>query len=315
MLVLSGGGSLGAAQVGVLRAFYRAGFRPAAIVGTSVGAINGAFLAFHVGPDGPDLLKEAWLSPGVREIFSANPVGLVRNFLAHRNCLFDNSALRRLLTRYLPADDFGILRIPFYAVATNLTRGAKTVFHEGPIYRAILASAAMPGLLCPVAIDGDVYVDGGVLAGLDLETAVQLGARDILAVDVSQCAAGSLPWDVFHIWRRCNDLAARDQVQRDVEGFSRRANIACLRPPCALDVSPQDFSQSARLIEEAEAYGDSLAPALVDANGRLRAATPGRPAAWSWLRNRIGVTSLATRLRFPAEGKTFSHSAAGVTGP
>lgn len=299
VLVLGGGGSLGAAQVGVLRAFYRAGFRPAAIVETSVGAINGAFLAFHVGPDGPDLLKEAWLSPAVRQIFSANPVGLVRNFLAHRNCLFDNGTLRRLLTRYLPADDFGILRIPFYAVATNLTRGTKTVFHQGPIYRAVLASTAIPGVLCPVTIDGDIYVDGGILAGLDLETAVQLGARDILAVDVSQCEAGSLQWDVFHIWRRANELAAREQVQRDLERFSPRANIVCIRPPCALDVSPQDFTRSARLMEEAEAYGESLAPALLDANGQLLAATPRRPAAWSWIRGlawRASTDSLKAKL-------------------
>lgn len=70
VLVLSGGGSLGAAQVGVLRSIYRAGFRPAAIVGTSVGAINGAFLSLHTDPRF-EILREAWLSLGAREIFSA----------------------------------------------------------------------------------------------------------------------------------------------------------------------------------------------------------------------------------------------------
>ncbi len=240
VLVLSGGGSLGAAQVGLLRPFYRAGFRPAAIVGTSVGAVNGAFLAFHDEAEALELLREAWLSIGAREIFNMNPFRLVRNFVAQRNCFFDNGVLRRLLKQYLPVDDFALLPVPFYVVTTNLSRGTKAVFHQGPLYPAILASTAIPGVLCPIRIDGDVYVDGGVLAGLDLATAVELGGRNILAVDVSLCEAGSIPRDVFHIWRRCNDLTMRQQVQRDLQRFAGEANIAYICPQRRVDVSPQD---------------------------------------------------------------------------
>ncbi len=70
--------------------------------------------------------------------------------------------------------------MPFYATATNLTRGAKAVFHQGSLHRTIMASAAIPAVFCPVTIEGELYVDGGVLAGLALETAVDLGARNIL---------------------------------------------------------------------------------------------------------------------------------------
>jgi len=161
--------------VGVLRAIYRAGFRPAAIVGTSIGAINGAFLALHDDPQF-EILAEAWLSLGAREIFSRNPFRLVRNYLTLHSCLFDSRRLRALLQTYLPVDDFAALQVPFYATATNLTQGAKAVFNDGPLHRAVLASAAIPGLFCPVEVDGQLYVDGGVVAGLDLETAVELGA-------------------------------------------------------------------------------------------------------------------------------------------
>ncbi len=274
VLVLSGGGSLGAAQVGLLRPFYRAGFRPAAIVGTSVGAINGAFLAFHEEAEALELLREAWLSIGAREIFNTNPFRLVRNFLSQRNCFFDNGVLRRLLKRYLPVNDFAQLHVPFYAVATNLSRGTKAVFHQGSLYPAILASAAIPGVLCPIRIEGDVYVDGGVLAGLDLATAVELGSRNILAVDVSLCEAGSIPWDVFHIWRRCNDLTMREQVQRDRQRFAGQANIAYVCPPHHLDISPQDFAHTAALMDEAEAFGERMAALLLDGSGRLREPTP-----------------------------------------
>jgi len=279
VLVLSGGGSLGAAQVGLLRPFYRAGFRPAAIVGTSVGAINGAFLAYHQEPEALELLRQAWLSIGAREIFSLNPFRLVRNFVSQRNCFFDNGVLRRLLKQYLPVDDFALLRVPFYAVATNLSRGTKAVFHEGPLYPAILASAAIPGVLCPIRIAGDVYVDGGVLAGLDLATAVGLGSRNILAVDVSLCEVGSIPWDVFHIWRRCSDLTMRQQVQGDLQRFAGQTNIAYVCPPRRPDVSPQDFGHTSTLIDKAEAYGEQMAALLLDGSGRLRQPTPPRGLA------------------------------------
>ncbi len=269
VLVLSGGGSLGAAQVGFLRAFYRAGFRPAAIVGTSVGAINGAFLALDEDPQF-DRLQDAWLSIGAREIFSRNPFRVVRNFFALRSCLFDSRRLLRLLEAYLPVDDFAALRVPFYATATNLTQGVKAVFHEGLLYRAILASAALPGLFCPVEIAGQLFVDGGVVAGLDLETAVQLGARSILAVDLSVCRSEAVATDPYHVWRRSSDLTQREQVRREVSRFSGLVNIAYVCPIRRGGLSPQDFSWTAELMADAEAIGEELVPRLLDAEGHLR---------------------------------------------
>ncbi len=119
VLVLSGGGSLGAAQVGVLRPLYRGGFRPAAIVGTSIGAINGAFLASYEAPESVERLRQVWLSLGAHQIFSRNPWRLLRSFLTRRSCLFDGTALLRLMETHLPADDFAAVRVPFYATATN----------------------------------------------------------------------------------------------------------------------------------------------------------------------------------------------------
>jgi NTE family protein len=269
ILVLSGGGSLGAAQVGALRPFYRAGFRPAAIVGTSVGAINGAFLAENDEPEF-DRLRDAWLSIGAREIFSLNPFRVVRNFLRLRSCLFDSRRLQGLLQTHLPDDDFAALRVPFYATATNLTQGVKAVFHEGHLYQAILASAAIPGLFCPVEIDGQLYVDGGVVAGLDLETAVQLGARNILAVDLSICRSDVVSTDPYHVWRRSSDLTFREQVRREISRFSGLANIAHICPIRRSGLSPQDFSCTAELIADGEAIGEELVPRMLDADGHLR---------------------------------------------
>ncbi len=269
VLVLSGGGSLGAFQVGILRSFYRGGFRPGAIVGTSVGAINGAFLAFHSEPDAVDRLRDIWLSLGANDIFHWNPVRLVRTYFRRRHCFFDNSALMQLFAAHLPADDFAAARLPFYAVATNLSRGVKRVFHEGSISRALLASSAIPALFCPIEIDGELYVDGGVVAGLDLETAIQLGARAILAVDLFSSAPTRVITDPFQIWRRSLALTSREQIRRELERFSGQANIAYISPP-QLGVSPQDFRHAAELLDAGERHGQALAARLLDADGRLR---------------------------------------------
>jgi NTE family protein len=278
ILVLSGGGSLGAAQVGVLRAIYRAGFRPAAIVGTSVGAINGAFLALQDEPQ-IEVLEEAWLSLGAREIFTRNPFRLVRNFLTLRSCLFDSRGLRALLQTYLPVDDFAALQVPFYATATNLTQGEKAVFHEGPLHRAVLASAAIPGLLCPVEIDGQLYVDGGVVASLDLETAVELGAKNILAVDLSVCRSESVTADIYKVWQRSTELTFREQVRHELARFAGLVNLAHVCPIRRSGLSAQDFSYTAELLAEGEAIGEELVPRLLDSQGRLRRPQPPKIAA------------------------------------
>ncbi len=278
VLVLSGGGSLGAAQVGVLRAIYRAGFRPAAIVGTSIGAINGAFLALQDEPEF-EVLQEAWLSLGAREIFTRNPFRLARNFLTLHSCLFDSRRLRSLLQRYLPVDDFAALRVPFYATATNLTRGEKAVFHEGPLHRAVLASAAIPAMFCPVEIDGQLYVDGGVVAGLDLETAVELGAKNILAVDLSLCRSEPVTVDLYQVWRRSTELTFREQVRRELARFTGLVNIAHVCPIRRSGLSPQDFSCTAELMAEGEVVGEELVHQLLDSEGHLRVPEPPEIAA------------------------------------
>ncbi len=199
----------------------------------------------------------------------------MRTFLSRRSCLFESTALQRLLQAYLPVDDFAPLRLPFYAAATNLTRGTKAVFHQGPLHPAIMASAAIPGVFCPVNIDGELYVDGGVLAGLDLETAVDLGARNILAIDLSLCRPDRIPTDAYQVWQRGNELTVRELTRRDLQRFSRSANIVYACPLRRSSISPQDFSQTAALMAEGEAYGEELAAQVLDGDGRLRPVNPG----------------------------------------
>jgi len=140
------------------------------------------------------------------------------------------------------------------------------------------ASAAIPAVFCPITTDGELHVDGGALAGLDLETAAGLGARNILAIDLSLCRPDPGSADALQIWRRGTELTLRELTRRDLERFASRANIVYACPLGPTQVSPQDFSQTARLIAEGEAYGNELVARVLDGRGRLRPAGSGLAA-------------------------------------
>jgi len=276
-LVLSGGASLGAVQAGLLCTFLRSGFQPSVIVGTSVGALNGAFLAFHPGAAGGDKLVEIWASLHGARIFDFNPLGMAYRLATKRQCLFSSRFLEKLVAEHLPVDDFAQTRVPLYVTATNLSRGHKVVFHQGPISRAVLASTAIPGIFSPVEIEGDEYVDGSVMAHLDLETAVELGAQQILAIDPSHCSDQARPTSPVGVLVRSLELMMRDHVDRDVEGLSPRARITLIRPEIGTDVSFADLSHVDKLLEQGEAMGQELLPSCTDARGRLRPGIFSRP--------------------------------------
>ncbi len=182
--VLSGGGPLGALQVGAARALSEHGVVPDLLVGTSVGAINAAFLAFNPGPEGPLEMERLWLSMTEAELF---PPGRFRapwaRFLAKGNRVFDNTGLRRMIERRLGNPTFEDARIPLGIVATDLETGAERVFSSGPVVEPILASAAMPSIYPPVEIEGRLYIDGGVANNVPIAPAIALGAKTIYVIN------------------------------------------------------------------------------------------------------------------------------------
>ncbi len=278
-LVLSGGASLGAVQAGLLRALMKSGFQPSLIVGTSVGALNGAFLAFHPDREGADRLVDIWNSLRDARLFDRNPLKMAFRLASRRVCILSSDFLRDIIRRYLPADDFDAAPVPLYITTTNLTRGRKVVFHQGPISTAIMASTAVPGLFCPVEIDGDLYVDGGVMANLDLKTAVELGAKDILAIDVVGGQMEAQPASIVSVVARSLDLMMREQVDRDVQHLSERARITVLRPPIeeSVGLGLADFRHVGRLIERAERFGEQLLGCCRDDRGRFLPGIVERP--------------------------------------
>ena len=276
-LVLSGGGVLGALQAGILRALFRTPYRPDLIVGTSAGAINGAFLSFQPDAEGADDLVNIWSSLRDKSLFMFNPLRVAYQMFTQKLCLFNSDLLEELVVQYAPADDFGATKIPLYITTTNLSRGRKEVFHEGPISRAILASTALPGFFCPVEIDGDQYVDGGVLANLDLQTALDLGATEILAIDLTRCIDGQRPDSMVSLWMQTLDVIQRERVESEMARLSHKAHITLIQPGIETSQSLSSFNKVEQLMDEGQAFGEKVIDAYRDPDGRLEAGLIHKP--------------------------------------
>lgn len=267
-LVLSGGGNLGAIQVGILRAAYAEGFRPDLIVGTSIGALNGAVLAFYPDEEGLVRLERIWAELHRRVSFAYSPLHLLRNAALKRQCLVDSSFLGDLLAENLPDDDFAAARVPLYVVSTNLSQGTKHVFTSGRVSDAVLASAAVPGLLCPLEIGGQLYVDGAIMANLDLETAIDAGAGEVLAIDLSGLWSFEHPQTFLGILGRSLDLVVRESTAKDIQRLKDKARITVLRVN-ASEIWPTDFRHSSQLIRAGEDIGRQMARCCFRSDGSL----------------------------------------------
>jgi NTE family protein len=224
-VVLGGGGVLGAVQVGMLRALLDAGVRPDLVVGTSVGAINGAVLAACPASEVADRLEALWRSPDAAEVFAAGTVARLRELARTRTAAHSPKPLRRALVAQLGDRRIDDLPVPFQCCAARIEDAAEHWFDRGPVVEAVLASAAVPGLLPPVQIDGSHYLDGGLVDSIPLGRAVELGARRVFVLQVGRIEQKldppSNPWEVavvaFEIARRHRFARDMSAVPDDVE--------------------------------------------------------------------------------------------------
>jgi NTE family protein len=185
--VLSSGASLGAVQVGMLRALTEHGIRPELIVGCSIGAINGACLAADPTPAGIARLDRLWRNADARRLM---PRGLWRGVaLARRGeAGRDADALRQVLADRLPATTFEELAVPFQCVATDVQREVEAWFDRGPLIDAVLASSAVPALFPTVHIGGRRYLDGAIVDDVPVGRAAALGARTLFVLEAGLLA-------------------------------------------------------------------------------------------------------------------------------
>lgn len=275
--VLAGGGSLGAIQVGMLRALVAHGVRADFVVGSSVGALNGAYFAADPSSDGVGRLEAIWCSLTRRHVFPVN-LGRLAGIVAGTASVVDPRGLRALIAERLPYRNLEDAAIPVHVAATNLMDGTPVMLSSGAAADAVLASCAIPAAFPPVRIDGAHLVDGAIASNTPVIAAVELGAQRLVVLPTGYaCALPAPPKTALASALHALNLLIARQLVRDLEQLADRVDVATVPPLCPLEVSPYDFSHSAELIERA---AESTRRWLADA-GLDRQRIPGalRPHA------------------------------------
>jgi NTE family protein len=185
--VLGGGGVRGAVQVGMIRALFDAGITPDVIVGTSIGAINGAAVAHNPTISVVETMEKAWSSESAGAIYGEWWGRQARRLATSRTHLNDPAPLKALIASVVGQDaTFEDLEVPLAVCTASIERAAETWFDSGPLIDAVLASSSVPAVMPPVLINGEHYVDGGVVNSIPLQEAVNRGADEIYVLQVGR---------------------------------------------------------------------------------------------------------------------------------
>ena len=255
--VLGGGGVLGAAEVGMLQALLEHGVRPDLVVGTSVGAVNGALVAADPTPGAVDRLRGVWEELASRRVFAGSVLGRVGTLVRTRTHLHPREPLRDLLEASLPVRTFAGLRVPFQCVAASIERAAEHWFTDGDLVDAVLASCAVPGLLPPVEVDGEHYLDGGLVHSIPVGRAVALGADTVYVLHVGRIdrplRPPARPWEVATV---AFEIARRHRFAADLAALPPGVTVHVLpagdpAPPGAGNLRYRDFSGVSARIDQA----------------------------------------------------------------
>src|SRR5580693_2217152 len=161
---LSGGGNLGAMQAGSVVALVEAGIEPDLLVGSSIGAMNAAFLCTRPGLEGARTLMSEWMRLRRQEVAGFSPLTVMAGFFGVRDHLVSSIRLRALMTRWVDLERIEDAVTPFVAMATDALTGEAVMLRRGDVVDALSASVAIPGLLAPVRIGDRWLIDGSLSA-------------------------------------------------------------------------------------------------------------------------------------------------------
>jgi NTE family protein len=252
--VLSGGGSLGAVQVGMLAALQARGFRPDLLVGTSVGALNAAYLGNHgFNASSVERLAGIWRGLHRNDVFPFDPLRQTMAAAGRRPSLCSRRPLRRLVESNLSIPKLEDARIPLHIVTTDVMSGEEVLLSSGDAASAVLASAAIPAVFPPIEREGRVLMDGGVANNAGISHAIALGADRVVVLPAGfSCALLAPPATPLAAAMHALTLLIEQRLIVEVAHLAARADIIVLPPLCPLSVSPVDFRSGPELMSRAQ---------------------------------------------------------------
>ena len=206
-------------------------------MGTSIGAINGALIAKDPTLGCIEPLLDAWTSPEANAVYGSSLFVQMSRLVKTKTHLNSHGPLRRLLEASLgEASRFEDLAVPLQVVAASIERAAEHVFDSGPLIPAILASASVPGLFPPTLIDGEHFIDGGIVNSIPIEQAVASGATRIFVLQVGRVETPLVaPSTAVETARVAFEIARRHRFARDLATLPEGVDLYVLPSGGPLD--------------------------------------------------------------------------------
>lgn len=243
-LALGSGLARGLAHIGVIKVLLQAGMGIDCIAGTSMGGVVASLYACGLKIKMIERLAER-ISRRTWMDFTFPRMGLIAGERLEQ--------MMRLLTARRCFKD---LVLPLAVVATDLTVGERVVLKEGPIARAVRASCAIPGIFCPVEIEGRLLVDGGVLERVPSGTVREMGAQTVVAVDVGAFVEEYKIHHIFDVLSKTIDI-----MSREIQHF-RLGESDILITPDLRDIGPFHFHRAGEAIARGEEAARRALPLL-----------------------------------------------------
>ena len=243
-VVLGAGASRGFAHIGVLKVLEAHGVPVHMIVGTSAGSFVGSLSAYGLS------------AYEIQKIALTLEKGDIVDFMFPDNGFIGGEKLEEFINKTVNNTPIEKFRTPFYAVATNIQTGQEAVFLKGSAGIAVRASCSIPGVFRPVKIADSMYVDGGTVSPVAVDTAKRYGADIVIAVDISADRNTKQPEGTIDtILQAVNIMHARLSIKQ-----LGRADII-IRPKVGY-VGASDFDKRHEAILEGEKAATEALPEI-----------------------------------------------------
>jgi NTE family protein len=268
--VLTGGGSLGAVQVGMLRAMIELGIEADIVLGSSVGALNAACYAQNPTLEGVDVIQRAWMEAVGDELFNHGRLWSLKQFATKRSAVYEENGLANIIDRVVVHERIEEFELPLGVMATSLTGDPERCFWSGPTRDLLLASSALPGVFPSVLIGSQRFIDGGVVNNMPVVQAVEAGATKIYVLLCGPQMAETEtfgPRPIDHVIGAFA-LARKARAWHDLDSLSTDVEVQVMPGPTVGRLFYVDLSRTAELIERGKAVAHAFFKATAAAAAR-----------------------------------------------
>jgi NTE family protein len=249
--VFAGGGSFGAIQVGMMHSLAAHDISADMVVGSSVGALNGAYFAGDPTLKGVLRLETVWRGLQRRDVFPITWRTLL-GFIWRRDFLITHDGIRKLIEDHIPYRNLEDAPLPVHIVTTDIITGDSVVLSDGPTSDAIVASTAIPGAFAPIRYKDFYLADGAISSNTPIKVAVAKGANRLIILPTGfACATHAPPVGAVANALHALTLLIARQLVSELESLAPGIEYFVVPPLCPLVGSPYDFSRTADHIERA----------------------------------------------------------------